>query len=83
MKLVSNGNSLHYFLLLYTRVLEITGVVAQNFISFADFKGRCCLGFPKRLVKLLKNFHILTSLISVAYKPLLIKDTKCTIQSQW
>ena len=43
-----------------------------------NFGSSCCLGFPERLVQLLKNFKFLTSPNSVAYKLLLIKDTKCT-----
>ena len=43
-----------------------------------DFSSSCSLRFPERLVQLLKNFKFLTSLNSVAYKLLLIKDTKCT-----
>ena len=42
-----------------------------------NFSSSCCLGFRERLVELLKNFKFLTSLNSVAYKLLLIKDTKC------
>ena len=51
---------------------------SELLLRILDFRSSCCLCFPKRLVQLLMNFKISTSLISVAYKLLLIEYNKCS-----
>ena len=52
---------------------------SESLLRILDFRSCCCLSFPKRLVQLLMNFKISTSLISDAYKLLLMEYNKCML----